>query len=610
MNNSNVKLVKEAFSNLPIIERRRIYLLSAIQTLASVLDLIGVASIGVLTALSVNGVQSRPPGNKVTFVLNHLGLSHFTFHYQVIALAVFALTAMVSRTLVSVWLSRATLRILSRISANITSDLVRKMFSQPLLDIRKFSIFENVYALTAGVGSIMLGVVGVVVALLADMSLLIVLLFGLMLINPLVAISTLGVFSGIGLTLYLLQRGRAEYLGNQYTKLAIQRDSELFSAFNIYRELTVRNQRQDYALRIGNQTRAMAGLNAEVSFLPMVNKYVIEATVVLGTFVIAALGFAFQDVSHAVSGLAIFSAAAARIAPSVIRVQQSLILMRSSAGSAVPTLRLIKDLKTVSPLEVNFVSSFNNHEGFSGSISFKDLSFRYPNDEKYVLSDVNLEISQGQLIAVIGPSGAGKSTLVDLLLGVINPTSGSVSISHVAPHEAINGFPGAIAYVPQDVYLIPGSIEQNVLLGFESTNLNRQKAREALLKAQLGDFVESLPQGFETAIGERGMSLSGGQRQRIGIARALLTSPKLIVFDEATSSLDGETENKIKETIQLMKGNVTQVVVAHRLSTVKHADLVIYIDNGGIRARGTFEDIAEKIPNFELLAKQMGLLEG
>jgi ATP-binding cassette subfamily C protein len=580
------------------------------QTFASILDLIGVASIGVLTALAVNGVQSKPPGTKVSFVLEHIGLARLSFHGQIVCLGTLALLAMVSRTLVSVWLSRSTLRILSRISANITSELVAKMFSQPLLDLRKMSIFENVYALTAGVGSIMLGIVGVVIALLADLTLLIVLIFGLTVINPLVALSTLGVFSVIGLVLYLLQKSRAEHLGSTYTKLAIERDSELFSAFNIYRELSVRNQRQNYSNKISIQTRNMAELNAEVSFLPLVNKYVIEATVVLGTFIIAAIGFTFQDVSHAVSGLAIFSAASARIAPSVIRIQQSLILMRSSSGSASPTLELIRSLREVEPKLLSDSNAFTTHEKFCPKVKFRDVSFKYPDASDVVLKNVNVEISPGELVAVIGPSGAGKSTFVDLLLGVMNPTAGDITISDTPPLIAIEDSPGAIAYVPQDVYLIPGSIEENVLLGFENSEANQQKAREALDRAQLSDFVSSLPNGYQTAIGERGIGLSGGQRQRVGIARALLTNPKLVVFDEATSSLDGETENRIKETIESMKGEVTQVIVAHRLSTVRDADLVIYIDNGRIRARGSFEDIANQIPNFNALAKQMGLLDG
>jgi ABC-type multidrug transport system fused ATPase/permease subunit len=609
MRGSNIRLAREAFDILPRREKKKIFLISGMQTLASGLDLVGVAAIGMLTALAVNGVQSRPPGNRVSFVLSRVGLTDFTFHQQVVLLGIFSVAAMVTRTILSVMLSRATLRVLSRISSDITSELVSKLFSRPLLEIRQRSFYENHFALTSGVGSIMIGIVGVVVSLLSDISLLVVLVFGLAVINPLVAFSTLAVFAGIGLSLYFLQKNRAEVLGNDYTKLAISRDAELFSALNIYRELFIRNQRQIYSSRIGSQTKAMADLNAEVSFLPLVNKYVIEATVILGTFIIAAVGFTFQDVSRAVSGLAIFSVAAARIAPGVIRIQQSLILMRSSLGSATRTLEMIQSLKGVKIPSDAEENSFSNHENFRPTIEFESVTFSYPYTIQPVLSDVTFEISPGELVAVIGPSGAGKSTFVDLLLGVMEPTAGKVKISSESPQQAIENSPGAIAYVPQDVFLIPGSLEENVLLGFENNETNRVRAREALNRAQLGDFIATLPRNYETLIGERGMGLSGGQRQRVGIARALVTEPKLIVFDEATSSLDGDTENRVKETIQAMRGKVTQVVVAHRLSTVRDADMVFYIDNGGIRARGTFSDIARLVPNFDAISRQMGLTD-
>jgi ATP-binding cassette, subfamily B, bacterial PglK len=610
MKGSNLRLAKEAFKILPESEKKKIFLISGLQTFASALDLIGVAAIGMLTALAVNGVQSRPPGDRVSFVLNQIGLSGLSFHTQVVLLGIFSVTAMVSRTILSVILTKATLRILSRISSNITSDLVSKLFSRSLLEVRKQSVYENVYALTSGVGSIMLGIIGVVVSLLADFSLLLVLIIGLAVINPLVALSTLGVFSGIGLTMYFLQKNRAEVLGQSYTKLAISRDAELFSSLSIYRELFVRNQRQVYSSRISNQTRDMARLNAEVSFLPLVNKYVIEATVILGTFIIAAIGFTFQNVSHAVSGLAIFSVAAARIAPSVIRIQQSLILMRSSLGSSARTLELVNSLRDAKPLSEQTKNSFASHNDFYPSVEFKDVSFSYPGANRSVLSDLDIKILPGQLVAVIGPSGAGKSTFVDLLLGVLEPTHGSVRISSDLPSDAIEKSPGAIAYVPQDVFLVQGSLEENVLLGFELTGANRARAREALDRAQLADLISTLPKQYETRIGDTGIGLSGGQRQRIGIARALITNPKLIVFDEATSALDGETENKIKETMQAMRGKVTQIVVAHRLSTVKDADNVLYIDNGGIRAQGTFADIANVVPNFDAMSRQMGLFDG
>jgi ATP-binding cassette subfamily C protein len=283
--------------------------------------------------------------------------------------------------------------------------------------------------------------------------------------------------------------------------------------------------------------------------------------------------------------------------------------MRSSLGSSVRTLELINSLTDAKPLSESIKNSFVNHDDFVPSVQFERVSFSYPGTNGPVLSDVSVQIFPGQLVAVIGPSGAGKSTFVDLLLGVLEPSEGRVRISTLSPNDAIEKSPGAIAYVPQDVYLVQGSLEENVLLGFEGSEENRSRARDALQRAQLSDFIGTLPKQYETLIGDSGIGLSGGQRQRVGIARALITNPKLIVFDEATSSLDGETENKIKETIQAMRGKVTQVVVAHRLSTVRDADNVIYIDNGGILAKGTFADIARAVPNFDAMSRQMGLTE-
>ncbi|ASY16702.1 ABC transporter ATP-binding protein [Candidatus Planktophila versatilis] len=609
MSSSNLQIAKQALGLVSQRDKRKIYIVSVSQCIASILDLIGVAAIGILSAIAVNGVQSRPPGNRVGKILEILGLSDSTFRTQIIFLASVALFAMILRTCLSIILSRKTLRLLSKISAEISNDLVSKLFSHSLLEVKTRSNYQNVYALTAGVNSIMIGVIGVIVSLLSDISLMIVLVGGLLAVNPTVAISTLAVFSMIGFLLYLYQHHRAEVMGTKFTESTIERDSDLFTGLNLYRELLVRNQRHTFAEQINQKTTALSRLSAEVSFLPLVNKYVIEITVVVATFLVAAASFAFQDVSRAVSGLAIFSAAAARITPGIIRIQQSMILLRSSIGSTYPTLDLIKSLKDVTASQSTEMSSKPTLNQFIPEVVFKNVDFTYPNAPRPVLSSLNCTINPGELVAVIGPSGAGKSTFVDLLLGVIEPTSGSVTISSRRPIQAARDFPGALAYVPQEVSLMSASVEENVLMGYSKSLQNIEKMKMALTDSELDNLISELPLGYQTRIGERGIPLSGGQRQRIGIARALITNPRLIVFDEATSSLDAETENRIKETIQIMKGRVTQVIVAHRLSTVRDADTVFYIDDGGIRARGSFEDIAREIPNFNSIAHQMGLTD-
>ena len=196
---------------------------------------------------------------------------------------------------------------------------------------------------------------------------------------------------------------------------------------------------------------------------------------------------------------------------------------------------------------------------------------------------------------------------MDLLLGVIKPNSGSVLISEVPVAEAITYWPGAISYVPQDIKIANGSIRSNVGLGYPDNVATDDRVNRALETAHLSELVASLDQGLDSQTGEKGSKLSGGQRQRLGIARALFTSPKLIVFDEATSALDGETESLISDSIHSLKGKVTVVLIAHRLSTVREADLVVYLESGEVKATGTFEEVRAQVPNFDHQAKLMGL---
>jgi ABC-type multidrug transport system fused ATPase/permease subunit len=223
------------------------------------------------------------------------------------------------------------------------------------------------------------------------------------------------------------------------------------------------------------------------------------------------------------------------------------------------------------------------------------------------LNNLTLEIPSGQSVAIVGASGAGKTTLVDVLLGVLEPQNGKVSISGKSPSEAIKSWPGAISYVPQDVLIINGSIKENVSMGFLPESVSDSEVWNALTIAQLEKVVQNLEFGLETQVGDRGTKLSGGQRQRLGIARAMFTNPKLLVLDEATSSLDGQTESDLADALHNLKGKVTVVMIAHRLSSVRKVDAVVYLENGCVRASGTFEEVRTQVPNFDKQANLMGL---
>jgi ABC-type multidrug transport system fused ATPase/permease subunit len=224
-----------------------------------------------------------------------------------------------------------------------------------------------------------------------------------------------------------------------------------------------------------------------------------------------------------------------------------------------------------------------------------------------VLSNVKFSVSPGELVSIVGPSGSGKSTLADLILGIIEPQLGQVQISGLRAEKAIRKWPGAIGYVPQDVSIMSGTIRDNIVMGLSEVEISEKMINDCLGIAQLEEFVSSLPQGINTAVGEQGAKLSGGQKQRLGIARALVTNPQLIIFDEATSALDGVTEAAISKAIQALKGKISIILIAHRLSTVRNSDQIIYISNGEMICKGSFDFVRNEIPDFDTQASLMGL---
>jgi len=588
-------------------DQKKISVVVVFQIFLGLLDLAGVAAIGILGSLAVRGVSSQGPGDRVGVVLKYLHLSHASFQMQAALLGCLAAGLLISRTILSVIFARRTLYFLSRRGARISSSLISKLLSQDLLTIQRRTTQETLYAVTRGVDSITLGVIGITVTLISDFSLLTVMTIGLLVVDPVIAISTVVVFGFVGWLLYRLLNKSARRLGLAESSLTIANNEKIVEVLNSYRESVVRNRRYFYAKEIEKTKFELADTLADIAFLPSISKYVIESTVVLGTLLISASQFLLQDASHAVATLSVFMAASTRIAPAVMRIQQGTIGIRQSLGSAGPTLTLIESLEGVdeSPEASNALET--SHAGFIPTIKIRNLSLTYPQKEVPALNQISLDIESGAFVAIVGPSGAGKTSLVDVLLGVLRESGGSVLISGKPPLETIAQWPGAIAYVPQDVAMSTGTIKENITLGFPDNSNDEDLIYQALKLAQLSNFIDSLPQGLVTQVGERGTKLSGGQRQRLGIARAMFTKPKLLVLDEATSSLDGQTESDISSSILGLKGNTTVVMIAHRLSTVRYADQVVYIDEGKIIAQGTFEEVRRQVPNFEKQAQLMGL---
>jgi ABC-type multidrug transport system fused ATPase/permease subunit len=588
-------------------DRKKILAVTVLQIFSGLLDLLGVAIIGVLGALTVIGFGSGQPGNRVSAVLELLQLEGRTLQSQAFILGTAAAFVFILRTAITVVFTRRTLFFLSRRGALISEDLISRLLNQGLLDVQKRNIQETLYAVTQGVNLITMGVLATTVTMVADVSLLVILSTGLLYIDPTIAISTFFMFAIIGLVIYRLMSVRARNLGVQNSILSIKSSQKISEVLEAYRENIVRNRRYYYSREIARYRSEIASSLAEMQFMPYISKYVIEATVVLGGLLICGLQFWLQDAQRAVANLAIFLAAGTRIAPAVLRIQTGAIQIRMNLGGAKPTLDLIDELKDLAPIGEFQERLDTRHQGFIPAVSINNLSLLYPGKEEFALRNISLSFEAGSVIAIVGSSGAGKTSLVDVLLGAISPTEGFITISGNTPAEAIKKWPGAIAYVPQNVMVCEGTIRENIALGFPDSDITDDLLLSASHIAHLDQLISELPDGLESYIESKGTNLSGGQRQRIGIARAMFTRPRLLVLDEATSSLDGQTEAYISDAIQTLKGDVTVITIAHRLSTVREADAVVYLDRGVVAAIGSFDEVRRAIPDFDDQAKLMGL---
>lgn len=585
--------------------QRKLALVVGFQVILGFLDLLGVAAIGILGALSITGLQSSEPGNRVNQALEILHIENLTFQIQATILALLAVTLLFSRTLVSIFSTRKILYFLSNKAAKASADLTRKLLTQPLLSIQKKSSQETLYAVTNGVSTLLLGVVGTFANMVSDAALLVILMTGLVVIDPGMTLGMLAFFSLISFILYKILREKVRALGRKNVRLTIASSEKLLEVLATYREAVVRNRRMHYADFISGIRYQLGDVNAENSFVPYISKYVLELTVLLSALIISATQFFINDAPRAVGTLTVFLAAGTRIAPAALRIQQGLLGIKSNLSSAQPTLDLISRYKVETSVQVLPLPHPTND--FQPKVSVINLNFVYPDSKELLLQNISFESDPGSVTALVGPTGAGKTTLIDLVLGIHASESKSITISGVAPEHAVSIWPGKIAYVPQDTVVIQGTIKQNVALGFDLDDIHDEDVKNAISIAQLDEFVSSLPDGLNTQVGEKGARLSGGQRQRLGIARALYTNPKLLILDEATSSLDGETELAISTALHNLGNDVTVIVIAHRLSTVRSASQVIYLEDGKILAHGTFEEVRRQIPNFDKQAKLMGL---
>jgi ABC-type multidrug transport system fused ATPase/permease subunit len=581
--------------------------------MSSLLDLFGVALLGAVGALVVSIGNASPPPQPVMRAVAALGLDGAHTGVIVAVIAGAAVVLLLTKSMVSPFLIARVFRFLGRREAVLSTRLARALLAQPITFVQRRSSQETASALSACCYAATVQVLGQSVVAAGEIALLILLAVILILVNPAVAFGAIVFFAAFAVALQKI-------LGQRTADLAVRRRTAdvaslvaVQEALGAYREITVADRRSFYVSRLNALREQSALAGADAQLVSMMPKYVSEASLVLGASALAGVLFSTQPIPLAAGTFAMFLAAATRVMPALLRLQNATLGIRAGGGWAIPTFQLDADLKQPLKATRNSESATATSPSspirpadFVPRIDVRNVTFAYTEGSP-ALQGVSLKVAAGQSVALVGRSGAGKSTLADVILGVLEPQQGDVAVGGVTPSDAVRRWPGSIAYVPQDVMLANDSLRANVALGILPDLVDDHQVWEALRRAHLEDYVLNQAAGIDSMVGERGLRLSGGQRQRLGIARALYARPSLIVLDEATSALDAETESAITATLAQMTEGVTTVVIAHRLSTVRNADLVVYLDEGSAVAIGTFDEVCARVPALQRQATLMGL---
>ena len=322
-------------------------------------------------------------------------------------------------------------------------------------------------------------------------------------------------------------------------------------------------------------------INRLLSITP---KYMVEAVCMTGLLIaiIIKLNFGHGELENFIPQLATFAVAAFRLLPSVGRINEHV----NNILYAVPSVDLIYgDLKGIEDYQEEKGEEEGREWNFERAISAKHVTYSYPNTDTNVLEDASCVIPKGKTVAFIGSSGAGKTTMADIILGLLAPQRGKILVDDIDVFKNLTMWHHQIGYIPQVIYLSDDTIRNNIAFGIHEDQINEEAVKTALKKAQLAEFVDTLPDGLDTIVGDRGVRLSGGQRQRIGIARALYHDPEILVLDEATSALDNETETAVMEAIESLQGSKTMIIIAHRLTTIQNADIIYEVGDGKVTKR-------------------------
>lgn len=593
----DIRGLRHIFTLVPWRMRWRAIGLLAMASIAALLDIVAVLMM--LPLMQILTTPGELPANVERYVVPVLGTDNrASVLLGVASLVTFAFILKNAAMIGIRWWS---LGIANNAQAAAQAELLRRYLSAPYAAHRqrsKATILQAVSgAIPLALTRVMQGYITVLVYGLTVLGLFLALLF----VAPLGSLAALVIFGGTALLISRFLKPRA--LRNAHRALEV--DTEAWRVLNPaiegFRESRLLRKEAYFADEYSGNRERGARLGQVQGILGELPKYLLEIVMVLGIFIVALVLFGTADEARAFGLLAMFAAASIRIIPSlniVVATYNGIVVGRPSLGLVIGELEALEhDAST---------SRHANEQQVDiapADIVVSELSYRYPDGDGDVLSDVTVTIPVGTTIALVGSSGAGKTTFADILAGLLAATAGSVVVDGRDVADYPRSWLRNVAMVSQKVYLWETTLKRLITFGEPDDEVDEVRLAAALRDAQLDAYIASLPKGLETMIGEAGARLSGGQAQRVGIARALYANPMVLILDEATSALDNETEHEISKTIDALRGKITVVVIAHRLSTVKNADEILFFSEGRLKSRGTMQQLRVKDAEFARLVE-------
>jgi ABC-type multidrug transport system fused ATPase/permease subunit len=478
----------------------------------------------------------------------------------------------------------------AKFNAELTKDIQVKLFEGYLSQPYLFHLDRNSSTLLYNIQreeNYLSHVVQALLAILSDIALILGIFAMLLLANTGLAIFTVGIFLIFGLILNKLTQNKLKDAGKNREFHETIMFKNVIQSLGGVKDVILFGKQHFFLTIFTRHAKERSKVFVSQGVIQQIPKLYFEllSVLMLVTIVVYYI-FNDYDLNSILPTLGLFMLACLRVIPTANRMSISFQTLKFT----VPVInKLYNEIKLVT----NHSAANGAYQSFclKESIVISQLSFTYPGKKGAVLKDISIQIKKGETIGFLGPSGAGKTTLIDLILGILKPQNGYIMVEGMDIYENLRGWQNQIGYVPQTIYLLDDSIRKNIAFGIEDEMINDDEVRKSLKLAHLEHYVNALPQGLETTVGERGVKLSGGQRQRIGLARALYHNPGILVLDEATSALDSKTENDVMNAIRELKGTKTILIIAHRMSTILHCDRLYVIEDGKVCKTGKPHDI-------------------